>query len=399
MRFSCFRLVEKGKWRVEGGISEKRKTPFWSLDRLLVFLRGGATEGQSLINEVHEVCVTEKLTMRDSSDIRGEAPAASRKTPCRVGGEHPLISLVVPFHNEAPIIETFFRKVMPVLQSIPQTRYEIVCVNDGSTDATHEKLMAACASSAHIRVVELSRNFGKEAALTAGIDEAVGAAVIPFDADLQDPPEVIPQLVKRWRGGFDVVLAKRAQRYTDTYIKRGTAALFYRVHNAISEMAIPENAGDFRLMSRQVVEALKQLPENRRFMKGLFAWVGFRTTQVEYVRGPRVGGKSKFSGWTLWNFALEGLTSFGTLPLRMWTYIGGTVAGLAILYAAYLIVRTLLHGVDVPGYASIVTVILFLGGVQLVGIGVIGEYVGRIYMEAKRRPPYIVRKVYHQDDR
>jgi hypothetical protein len=163
-------------------------------------------------------------------------------------------------------------------------------------------------------------------------------------------------------------------------------------------MPIPENTGDFRLMSRQVVEALKQLPENRRFMKGLFAWVGFQTTEVQYVRAPRAGGKSKFSGWKLWNFALEGLTSFGTLPLRMWTYIGGTVAGFAILYATYLILRTLLHGIDVPGYASIITVVLFLGGVQLVGIGVIGEYVGRIYMEAKRRPPYIVRKVYRQDN-
>jgi glycosyltransferase involved in cell wall biosynthesis len=226
----------------------------------------------------------------------------------------------------------------------------------------------------------------------------LGEAVIPFDADLQDPPDAIPRLVARWREGFDVVLAKRSERRTDSYMKRGTAALFYRVHNAISEMSIPENAGDFRLMSRRVVEALKQLPENRRFMKGLFAWVGFRTAQIEYVRQPRVAGRSKFSAWKLWNFALEGLTSFGTLPLRVWTYIGGCTALFAIILAAYFTVRTLVRGVDVPGYASIITAVLFLGGTQLIGIGVIGEYVGRIYMEAKRRPVYIVRRIYRQGE-
>lgn len=309
----------------------------------------------------------------------------------------PLLSLVVPFYNEAPVVDLFFEAVIPVLRSIPDTDYEIICVNDGSTDSTLDKLLAACEGDGHVRVIDLSRNFGKEAALTAGIDEAEGAAVIPFDADLQDPPEVIPQLVTRWREGYDVVLAKRTDRHTDTYAKRKTASIFYRVHNAIADIAIPENAGDFRLMSRQAVESLKQLPENRRFMKGLFAWVGFRTAQVEYARHPRVGGKSRFSSWKLWNLALEGLTSFSTLPLRVWTYAGGITAGFSIVYGAYLIVRTWLRGIDVPGYASIITAVLFLGGVQLVGIGVIGEYVGRIYMEAKRRPVYIVRKIYRAD--
>ncbi|MFC5429289.1 glycosyltransferase family 2 protein [Paraburkholderia denitrificans] len=306
----------------------------------------------------------------------------------------PLLSLVVPFYNESAVIEAFFNAIVPVLCGIPDIDYEIVCVNDGSTDATLDKLLAACQADFRVRVIDLSRNFGKEAALTAGIDEAEGAAVIPFDADLQDPPEVIPKLVAQWRCGYDVVLAKRAERRTDTYAKRGTAALFYRVHNAISDITIPDNAGDFRLMSRQVVESLKQLPENRRFMKGLFAWVGFRTAEVEYVRSPRIGGKTKFSGWKLWNLALEGLTSFSTLPLRVWTYIGGLTAGFAICYAAYLIIRTWVRGVDVPGYASLITAVLFLGGVQLIGIGVIGEYVGRIYMESKRRPVYIVRDTY-----
>ena len=305
-----------------------------------------------------------------------------------------VISLVVPMYNEAEIVAVLFRELLPVMQAIPNTRYEIVCINDGSSDATLAKLLEASAANPCIRVVDLSRNFGKEAALMAGIDEAVGDVVIPFDADLQDPPELIPLLVERWRDGFDVVLATRVERRVDTWAKRGTAALFYRVYNAIAETRIPENAGDFRLMSRMVVDALKQLPENRRFMKGLFAWVGFRTTQVEYVRRPRSGGESKFSGWRLWNFALEGLTSFSTLPLRVWAYFGSATAALAMLYACFLLVRTVVYGVDVPGYASIITAVLFLGGMQLIGIGVIGEYMGRIYMETKRRPVYIVRKVY-----
>ncbi|QGZ54200.1 glycosyltransferase family 2 protein [Paraburkholderia acidiphila] len=314
-----------------------------------------------------------------------------------IRGSRAIVSLVVPFYNEADIVSLFFREVTEVLGNLPDADFEIVCVNDGSTDATLERLLDAAQYDPRLRVVDLSRNFGKEAALSAGIDASIGDAVVPFDADLQDPPEVIPLLVQRWREGFDVVLAKRAERNTDTWAKRGTAALFYRIHNAISETIIPDNAGDFRLMSRQVIEALKQLPENRRFMKGLFAWVGFRTTQVEYRRRERAGGKSKFSGWKLWNFALEGLTSFGTLPLRIWTYIGGLTAGCAMLYAIYLVMRTMINGIDVPGYASIFTAVLFLGGMQLVGIGVIGEYVGRIYMEAKRRPVYIVRKAYRRD--
>ncbi|HTH58621.1 MAG TPA: glycosyltransferase family 2 protein [Paraburkholderia sp.] len=319
--------------------------------------------------------------------------ASARQRPA---SGHPLLSLVVPFYNESLVVDAFFEAVVPVLRGIPEADYEIICVNDGSTDSTLDKLVAACRADPRIRVIDLSRNFGKEAALTAGIDEAQGAAVIPFDADLQDPPEVIPLLVERWQEGFDVVLAKRADRRTDTYAKRRSASLFYRLHNAISDIALPENAGDFRLMSRRVVESLKQLPENRRFMKGLFAWVGYRTAHVEYARSPRVGGKTKFSGWKLWNLALEGVTSFSTLPLRVWTYIGSLTAGFALVYAAYLIVRTWVRGVDVPGYTSIITAVLFLGGVQLIGIGVIGEYVGRIYMESKRRPVYIVRGRYPQ---
>ncbi|MBD8897669.1 glycosyltransferase family 2 protein [Rhodanobacter sp. DHG33] len=310
-----------------------------------------------------------------------------------------LISLVVPFYNESAVIEDFFHAVPPVLASIERVDYEIVCVNDGSKDDTLALLCAAAHTDSRIRVVDLSRNFGKEAAMTAGIDIAKGDAVIPFDADLQDPPELIPELVRKWQEGFDVVIARRIERSSDTYAKRLTAALFYRFHNAIADVKIPENAGDFRLMARQVVDELKRLPESRRFMKGLFAWVGFTQTYVDYVRQPRVAGKTKFSGWRLWNFALEGVTSFSTLPLRVWTYLGTVSALVSMLYAIYLVARTVVHGRDLPGYASIITAVLFLGGIQLIGIGVIGEYIGRIYIESKRRPVYVIRHVFQKPEK
>jgi glycosyltransferase involved in cell wall biosynthesis len=212
-----------------------------------------------------------------------------------------------------------------------------------------------------------------------------------MDADLQDPPELIPALISHWRQGYEVVLAKRSDRQSDGFLKKKTAELFYRLHNHISDTAIPENVGDFRLLDRAVVTALHALPERRRFMKGLFAWVGFKTATVEYARATRVAGKTKFTGWRLWNFALEGITSFSTMPLRVWTYLGTSFAIIGFLYALFIILRTLVFGVDLPGYASLLTAILFLGGIQLMGIGVIGEYIGRIYIESKQRPIYIVR--------
>ncbi|MCA1322643.1 glycosyltransferase family 2 protein [Herbaspirillum sp. alder98] len=306
--------------------------------------------------------------------------------------EHPLISLVVPFYNEEETIEVFFATVIPALEAIPGTDFEIVCVDDGSRDATLEMLAAKALVDGRIVVVELTRNFGKEAALTAAIESARGDVVIPFDADLQDPPNVIPKLLEKWREGYEVVLARRVNRDSDTSLKKMTALWFYRAHNKIADIKIPENVGDFRLMSRSVVDALKSLPESRRFMKGLFAWVGFKTTTVDYVREQRVAGETKFSGWKLWNFALEGFTSFSTLPLRVWSYMGGLIAALAILRGIWLTVRTLIFGVDVPGYASLATAVLLLGGIQLIGIGVLGEYIGRIYFETKNRPVYLIRK-------
>lgn len=307
-----------------------------------------------------------------------------------------LISLVVPFFNEREAIPGFFQSVVPVLESIEGTSFEIVCVNDGSSDGTLEKLVERSHRDARVRVVDLTRNFGKEAALTAGIDEALGDAVIPIDADLQDPPGLIPILVARWREGAEVVLAQRASRACDSFIKRTAALAYYRVHNSLSELKLPENVGDFRLMDRAVVNALKQLPERRRFMKGLFAWVGYRTVIVPYEREARHAGHSKFSGWRLWNLALEGITSFSTLPLRVWTYLGFLIASFAFWYGIFIIARTIMLGVDVPGYASLLSVLLFFGGVQLIGIGVVGEYVGRIYYEAKGRPIYLVRRRYQQ---
>ncbi|SDV49676.1 glycosyltransferase family 2 protein [Chitinasiproducens palmae] len=328
--------------------------------------------------------------MQRSTAVSGVWPDETR----RAAASRALLSLVAPFFNEAGAVDAFFARVRPVLDSMPGLDHEIVCVNDGSNDDTLVRLLAHAADDASVVVIDLSRNFGKEAALTAGIEAARGDAVLPLDADLQDPPEVIPQLVAKWREGYEVVLAKRSERGTDTFAKRRTAAAFYRLHNRISDPKIPENVGDFRLMTRPVIDALRQLPENRRFMKGLFAWVGFRTACVSYRREARACGDSKFSGWRLWNLALEGITSFSTLPLRVWTYLGTATALSALFYAIYLVGRTLIHGRDVPGYASLITAVLFLGGVQLIGIGVIGEYVGRMYMEAKRRPTYIVRKRY-----
>jgi glycosyltransferase involved in cell wall biosynthesis len=304
----------------------------------------------------------------------------------------PLLSLVVPFYNEQAVVSRFFERVVPELERIAGIRFEILCVNDGSRDRTLDGLLAASQLDARVRVIDLTRNFGKEAALTAAIFEARGDLIVPFDADLQDPPEVIARLVDKWREGYDVVLARRASRDTDSPLKRWTALIFYRIHNDIADVPIPENVGDFRLFTRSVAESLKALPESCRFMKGLFAWVGFRTAVVEYRREARAAGASHFSGWKLWNFALEGITSFSTLPLRVWTYLGVSVALFALARALWLVVRTLLYGVDVPGYASLATAILLLGGIQLIGIGVLGEYIGRIYLESKGRPIYLVRR-------
>ncbi|NCA71075.1 MAG: glycosyltransferase [Sphingobacteriia bacterium] len=318
------------------------------------------------------------------------------KTPTSVqnaSADQRRISLVCPFYNEQDVVPRFFARVLPIVKRIG-CDYEIICVNDGSSDATLMALIAQKRDCPRIQIIDLSRNFGKEAALTAAIDHATGDAIIPIDADLQDPPELIPEMVEKWRGGAEVVLARRRDRSADSWRKRTSAGLFYRIHNRLSETGIPDNVGDFRLMDRRVVDAVKQLGETRRFMKGIFAWVGFKTEVLDYTREGRIAGESKFNGWRLWNFALEGITSFSTAPLRFWLYAGLSIAILALAYALIIVTKTLILGIQLPGYASIIVSILFLGGIQLISIGVLGEYIGRIYLEVKRRPIYIIREIY-----
>ena len=301
----------------------------------------------------------------------------------------PTLSIIVPMFNEDEVLPALFERLRQFLDQLGES-YEIICVNDGSTDATAKLLAAAHERDDRIKVLNFSRNFGKEIALTAGLDAAAGEAVVPIDADLQDPPELIETFLEKWREGFDVVYAVRRHRDSDTAMKRWTARKFYQVINRLSGVPIPANTGDFRLMDRRVVQAVGQLREHNRFMKGLFAWVGFRHTEVAYDRPERAAGQTKFNYWRLWNFALDGITGFSTVPLRIAGYVGMLTALAAIIYGVFLISRTLVYGVDVPGYASLMVAVLLIGGLQLVVLGVIGEYLGRLYAEAQKRPLYIV---------
>lgn len=300
------------------------------------------------------------------------------------------LSLVAPMHNEEPVLEAFFRRLDETVGGLG-VAVEIVCVDDGSRDATLELLRARAAKDKRLRVIGLSRNFGKEAALTAGLDAARGDMVVPLDADLQDPPELIAEFVTLWEQGYDVVYGVRSDRTSDTVLKRTTADLFYRVFNALSDYPIPASTGDFRLMDRRVVEALQQLPERNRFNKGLFAWVGFRQVGVPYVRPPRLAGETAWGYRKLFRFAVDGVTAFTTLPLRVWTLVGIGAAVLAVITGLGLILRTLLVGRDVPGYASLMVVLLFGFALQMIALGVMGEYIGRMYQEVKNRPIYLVK--------
>lgn len=308
------------------------------------------------------------------------------------------LSLVVPVFNEAETVGLFLDRVTQVFAGDPEIQIEIIFVNDGSSDGTLDCLFACQQRDGRVRIVDLSRNFGKEAAMTAGLKAAKGDVVVPIDVDLQDPPELILEMIAKWREGYEVVLGRRVNRDSDSWTKRVSANWFYRIHNKIADPKLPENVGDFRLMDRIVVDALNELPESRRFMKGLFAWVGFRTAYVDYVRPERIAGTTKFNGWRLWNFALEGITSFSTDPLRIWTYLGFVVSLLSLVFAMFIAIRVLIQGVDLPGYPSLIVAVTFLGGLQLMGIGVIGEYLGRTYLESKRRPVFLVRRIYEPKD-
>ena len=300
------------------------------------------------------------------------------------------LSLVVPVHNESAGLDQFFARVIPVLDRLG-CACEVICVDDGSSDGSLEQLLALRERLPIVKVLSLSRNFGKDVALAAGFEHVSGAAAIPIDADLQDPPELIPQLVAKWREGFDVVYATRARRNGETIPKRLFARYFYRIFDRITDIPIPRDTGDFRLLDRSVVDVLVRLPERTRFMKGLFAWVGFRQTAVLYDRPARHAGRTKWTYWRLWNFALDAVTSFSSVPLKVWSYVGAVVSIFAFLYALFLIGLTVIRGVVVPGYASIMVVVLFLGGVQLITLGIIGEYLARMYNEIKGRPLYLLR--------
>ncbi len=305
----------------------------------------------------------------------------------------PLLSLVVPVFNEEESIGIFLDTVVPLMER-DGFRFEIVFVNDGSRDNTLGQLLDRSATDRRLKIVNLSRNFGKEAALTAGIDHAKGDVIVPMDIDLQDPPELIEPFMARWREGYDIVYGVRTLRTSDTTAKRVSASWFYRVFNSMSPVRIPENVGDFRLVDRRAIDVLRQLPERNRFMKGLFAWVGFNAIGVPYERPQRAAGASKFNLWRLWNFALDGVVSFSTAPLRAWFYVGVVIAAVAILYALFIVTRVLIFGIDTPGYASLLIVVLLMGAIQLLSLGIIGEYLGRLFLEVKSRPIYVIEGVY-----
>ncbi len=306
-----------------------------------------------------------------------------------------LISIVCPVMNEEDVIEMFLQGIQPSLDQslalLPEgSSQEIVFIDDGSKDKTVSIIMRIAKTRSDIKLVRLSRNFGKEAALAAGLKYASGDAVIPIDVDLQDPPEMVIRLVEEWMKGAQVVNAKRVNRDSDSWVKRYTANLFYDLFNKISHQEIPRNVGDFRLLDREVVDTLNQFTERNRFMKALFSWVGYEQATVEYTRMPRIAGQTKFKYWRLWNFALDGITGSTTVPLRMWTYIGITMAAIALIYAFFIVIRTLIFGIDLPGYASLMVVTLTIGSFNFISLGILGEYVGRISEEVRNRPLYII---------
>lgn len=303
----------------------------------------------------------------------------------------PTLSVVVPAYNEAEVLGAFYARLARVMDGVGES-WEVVFVNDGSNDATLAVLEGLRRDDPHVALVNLSRNFGKEIAITAGLDHTTGDAVIVIDADLQDPPELIPELVSVWREGFDTVYAQRRRRDGETWIKKATASGFYRLMQRMGRVQLPPDTGDFRLISRRVVEALGQLREHHRFMKGLFAWVGYPSKAVIYDRAARHAGQTKWNYWKLWNLALEGITSFTVMPLKIATYLGLFISLFAATYLCIIILKTILFGNPVAGYPSLMAVVLFLGGAQLVTLGMIGEYLGRVFNETKRRPLYFVER-------
>lgn len=308
----------------------------------------------------------------------------------------PVLSVIVPMFNEAENLGAFFERLIPAVEGL-RVPYEVICVDDGSRDDTVARLIALRNRHPAIKVISLSRNFGKEIALTAGLQHASGRAVVPIDADLQHPPELIAKLVEKWREGYEVVYAVRESRDTESFSRRLSARGFYWIFARLSDVPLPRDAGDFRLLDRRVVDVINSMPERSRFMKGIFAWVGFRQIGVPYTVEPRRQGASGWNVRRLFHFAVDGLTSFSNFPLIAWGYVGAVIASISLVAGAFFILRTLIEGVDVPGYASLMVAILFFGGVQLITLGIIGSYIGRIFQEVKRRPLYIVRETHGFD--
>jgi polyisoprenyl-phosphate glycosyltransferase len=309
----------------------------------------------------------------------------------RVAVAQTSLSVVVPVFNEQDVLPEFHRRLGEILDGLGGAA-EVVYVNDGSSDSSRALLLALRESDPRVAVIDLSRNFGKEIAMSAGLDHARGDAVVVIDADLQDPPELIPDMVRVWREGCDVVLMRRRSRAQESWLKKATARAFYRAIGRMGTIDIPENVGDFRLLSRRAVGALRRFPERSRFMKGLFAWIGFPCREIEYDRDGRHAGVTKWNYWRLWNFALEGITSFSVVPLKAASYIGVVTALVAFTYGVYVIGKTLLYGDAVRGYPTLIVVVLFLGGLQLMALGIIGEYLARMFIEVKQRPLYLVQQ-------
>lgn len=310
----------------------------------------------------------------------------------------PDISIIVSMYNEEESLAAFFKTIRKNLEALREYTYEIICIDDGSEDKTFSLLEQYAAEDKRIKVLKFSRNFGKEYGLMAGLKVCQGRAAIPMDVDLQDPPELIGAFIEKWQEGYDMVYGIRHDRTSDTFFKRVTANMFYKIYNLMTRSPIPYNAGDYRLLDRKVIDAILSLKERNVFMKGVFGWTGFKSVGINYVRQKRQAGVSKWNYWKLWNFALDGITSSTTLPLRVWTYVGSLLSVTGMLYAFYIVMRTIIRGTDVPGYASLLVFILLLGGIQMIILGILGEYIGRIFIEVKNRPLYIIEKKVNVDD-
>ncbi len=320
-------------------------------------------------------------------------PISRPPAPIPAAASNVVLSVVVPVFNEAAVIQDFHRRLVAVLDTLSISS-EVLYVNDGSSDGSMGLLREVGEGDARVVLLDFSRNFGKEIAMTAGLDHAGGEAVVVIDSDLQDPPELIPDMLREWQAGVDVVMMRRQSRDGESWLKKATASWFYRLIGSIGELPIPADVGDFRLLSRRAVQALQSLPERTRFMKGLFAWVGYRQATLEYARDARFAGETKWNYWRLWNLALEGITSFSSAPLKMASYVGLATAVYALASGVYVFGKALLWGDPVAGYPSLMVTVLFLGGVQLIALGILGEYLARIFVEVKGRPLYLLSGVY-----